>query len=517
MPGGTGGTAPRSDAVSASVARRLSRAEIDATVRDLLGDATNPASRFLAEDEYTPFDNDYTRQKASAALIDSLEATADDIAARVLAPATRSRIVPCTPSGPGDAACFRQVIETVGRRLFRRPLSEDGDHRVSRPCSRSRRRTTRPCRTTSTPPSSLMLRSMLQDPEFLYRIEIGTPTTDARRSPSEQLRDRHAPLVPPGGERARRPAPRPGQERQRRASPIRRTRRAEATRLLADPRARDQVHRFHAMWLGYRAIPGSADLLAAFDTETTALIDKIVFDQPASYLTLFSSSETYVNDLLADQYGLPRPAGGAGWVPYGASGRAGILSHGAVLAAFSKFSDTSPTQRGILVQTRLLCNVVQPPPANVNVDQPPPATASACKLDRYAAHRSVASCGVCHNNLDPIGTGLEQYDIGGKFRTHDDGHPECPLDGARRAPGLRHVQRAGRARAEVDRLGQARTLLRRAPAPVRGGPRALPRGAGRGRHAGRARFKASDDSLTETLLGYVASDRFALRQEDAAP
>ena len=94
-------------------------------------------------------------------------------------------------------------------------------------------------------------------------------------------------------------------------------RRAEATRLLADPRARDQVHRFHAMWLGYRALPGSADLLAAFNTETTALIDKIVFDQPASYLTLFSSGETYVNNLLADQYGLPRPPGGAGWVAYG--------------------------------------------------------------------------------------------------------------------------------------------------------------------------------------------------------
>src|SRR5213078_4205393 len=76
--GGSGGGAPRSDAVSASVARRLSRAEIDATVDDLLGDATNPASRFLAEDEYTPFDNDYTRQKPTAARIDALEGTADD-------------------------------------------------------------------------------------------------------------------------------------------------------------------------------------------------------------------------------------------------------------------------------------------------------------------------------------------------------------------------------------------------------------------------------------------------------
>jgi hypothetical protein len=42
----------------------------------------------------------------------------------VLAPANRGRIVPCVPSGPGDAACFRQVIETTGRRLFGRPLSE---------------------------------------------------------------------------------------------------------------------------------------------------------------------------------------------------------------------------------------------------------------------------------------------------------------------------------------------------------------------------------------------------------
>jgi len=508
---GGGGVTPQSDLASASVARRLSRAEIDATVRDLLGDATNPASRFLAEDEYTPFDNDYTRQRASAALIDSLEATADDIAARVLAPASRSRIVACTPTGPGDAACFRQVIETVGRRLFRRPLSEDEITAYLALQSFA----------TENNPSvphdfytavELMLRSMLQDPEFLYRIEVGTPTSEpgvlrlgsyeiATRlsyllvgsAPDDQLLD----LAETGAL----------------ADPAQR--RAEAVRLLADPRARDQVHRFHAMWLGYRAIPGSADLLAAFNTETTALIDKIVFDQPQSYLTLFSSDQTYINDLLAAQYGLP-PPGGAGWVPYGASGRAGILSHGAVLAAFSKFSDTSPTQRGILVQTRLLCNVVQPPPANVNVDQPPPVTTSACKLDRYAAHRSVASCGVCHDNLDPIGTGLEQYDIGGKFRTHDDGHPECPLDGNGTLPGygaFNGPAELGQKLIDSGKLEHClvehlfRYAVGRALHPEE--QDAVDTLAGG--------FKASDYSLTETLLGYVASDRFALRQEDATP
>jgi hypothetical protein len=510
--GGIGGAPAGSTLASASVARRLSRAEIDATVRDLLGDTTNPASRFLAEDEYTPFDNDYTRQTASAALIDSIEATADDIAARVLAPATRSQIVPCTPSGPGDAACFRQVIETVGRRLFRRPLSEDEITAYL----------TLQSFATENNPSvahdfytavTLMLRSMLQDPEFLYRIEIGTPTSNpgVLRLDSYEIATRLSYLLV-------------GSAPDDRLLDLAKTdslsdpdqRHAEAVRLLADVRARGQIHRFHAMWLGYRAIPGSAELLAAFNTETTTLIDKIVFDQPQSYLTLFSSDQTYVNDLLADQYGLPHPAGGAGWVAYGASGRAGILSHGAVLAAFSKFSDTSPTQRGILVQTRLLCNVVQPPPANVNVDQPPPATASACKLDRYAAHRSVASCAICHDNLDPIGTGLEQYDIGGKFRTSDDGHPECPLDGNGTLPGYGTFNGPAELGQKLIDSGKLERCLVE---------HLFRYAVGRGLHAEEQGavdtladgFKASDHSLTETLLDYVASDRFALRQEDAVP
>src|SRR4051794_12065242 len=178
--GGGGGTPapPHSDVVSASVARRLSRAEIDATVRDLLGDTSAPASRFLAEDEYTPFDNDYSRQRASSALIDSLEATATDIAARVLTTANRGRVVPCTPTGPGDAACFRQTVQTVGKRLFRRPLSDDEVTAYM---------TLQSFATENNPTVAhdfytavgLVLRSLLQDPEFLYRIETGTPTQEA--------------------------------------------------------------------------------------------------------------------------------------------------------------------------------------------------------------------------------------------------------------------------------------------------------------------------------------------------
>ncbi len=499
---------PASNLASASVARRLSRSELDATVRDLLGDATNPASKFLQEDEYTPFDNDYSRQQASAALIDSLEATADGIATTVLLPANRSHIVPCTPSGPGDAACFRQVIETTGRRLFRRPLSEEEITAYLTLQSFATEATAVPHDFYTA--VNLMLRSMLQDPEFLYRIEVGSPTADvgvlhlngyeiASRlsfllvgsSPDDTLLDK-----------AKADALSDPQQR-----------RAEATRLLADPRARDQIHRFHAMWLGYRAIPQTAELITAFNLETTKLIDRVVFDKPASYLTLFSSPDTYLTDALADQYGLPKPPGGEGWVPYGMGGRAGILSHGSVLASFSKFSDTSPTQRGILVQTRLLCNVVRPPPANVNVDQPPPATASLCKIDRYAAHRASSSCGACHNNLDPIGLGLENYDIGGRYRTHDDAHAECMIPGKGELPGYGTFSGPGELGQKLLDSGKLEScfvqhLMRyavgRALRPEEDGEIDALTGS----------FKSSDYSLAELLLGYVTSDRFALRQED---
>src|SRR5689334_17168216 len=91
-----------------SVARRLSRAEFDNVLRDVLKDNSAPASKTLVEDEYAPYDNDYTLQEASQTLIDGLSALAEGVAKRALAdPARRAALVPCTPQGAGDAACFR--------------------------------------------------------------------------------------------------------------------------------------------------------------------------------------------------------------------------------------------------------------------------------------------------------------------------------------------------------------------------------------------------------------------------
>jgi hypothetical protein len=359
----------------------------------------------------------------------------------------------------------------------------------------------------------LVLRSMLQDPEFLYRIEVGTASGNAGElalgdyeiatrmsfllwgsTPDDALLSAAADgvLGSPSG------------------------RRAAAERLLADERARSALHRFHAMWLGYRAIPHGMDLVAAFDRETTQLIDRVIFDQPSSYLSLFLSPETYVDDRLAEHYGLPRPAGGEGWVPYGSSRRAGILSHGSVLAGFSKFSDTSPTQRGIFVQTRLLCNTVDPPPANVNVDQPPGSDDAACKSERYAEHRASASCAGCHADLDPIGFGLEEYDIGGRLRTHDDGHEECAISGEGELPGYGTFRGPGELAQKLVESGELSQCFVQ---------HLLSYAIGRPLRASETRlvesleqsFAASGYDARTLLLDHIASERFALRREEPAP
>ena len=507
---GSGGGTSTANALSNKV-RRLTRAELDNSVRDALGDTTRPASRFLAEDEYAPFDNDYTLQRASRALVDSLAAFAEDVGKRAVEPANRASTVPCTPSGAGDVACFTTTVETLGRRLFRRTLTnaEVTPYLALQAYATEDNPYVENDFYTAV---DLAIRSMLQDPEFLYRIEVGAPSAEAGTfalsdqelatrvsyllwgsTPDDALLDAAdaGRLVDPAG------------------------RRAEAERLLADDRAKDAIHRFHAMWLGYRAIPGDAALITRFDSETSHLIDRAVFEGTGGYLSLFTSSDTYLDTELATHYGLPAPAGGEGWVPYGTSGRAGILSHGAVLAGFSKFSDTSPTQRGIFVQTRLLCNVIQPPPANVNVDQEPTAPGSECKIDRYAAHRDAStSCSGCHSQLDTIGLGLEAYDIAGRFRTHDEGHEECPITGDGELPDVAPFNgpgELGRLLVETGEVEQCfvehfvRYAIGRALRPDEASVVA----------ALAQSFRDQNYAAKELLLDFVASDRFALRREEA--
>lgn len=512
--GGTGGSSAGGAAfvASASVARRLSRAEFDNSVRDLLGDDTHPATRLLSEELYSPYDNDYAAQTASGALIDSLEALATDVAGRVIADASmRARIVTCTPKSAGDVDCFREIVSGFTQRAFRRPVtSAETDAYM----------TLLDFATEDNPDVphdfntavELLMRSVLQDPEFLYRIEVGKATKDARvfTLSEYEIASRMSYLLWGSTPDETLLADADAGKLQKSASRI-----SVARRMLEDDRARDQLHRFHAMWLGYRAIPQPPELTAAFNAETTALIDRIVFDEPQSYLNIFTFDQTHIDDMLADHYGLPKPDNGEGWVEYGDSGRAGILSHGSVLSAFSKFSDTSPTQRGLLVRTRLLCQTIPRPPANVKADQPPGDKDAVCKYDRYLEHRTSSSCAGCHDQMDPIGFGLENYDIAGVYREHDEGLPQCAIAGNGEIVGVGKFSGP----AELGKLLVDKELVQ--PCIV---AQLLQFALGRKADASESAevdalqktFADHDYQLAELLVQYVGSSAFALRMEPEA-
>ncbi len=430
-------TDPLTTALDAEV-RRLSQAEIDRTLALTLGDTTNPAARLLTNDTFTPYDNNYLEQQSSAALADALDALAADVAVRAVADdAVRARVVPCVPAAVDDEACFRQVVQGMGRRFLRRPLADD-EVATYLPLLAFAREESPHYTTGFDAAVELALRAFLLDPEFLFRIEVGTPTGEAgvvRLNPFETATRMSFLLWGSGPDDALLDAAAAG------GLDVDVDRAAVAAQMLADPRAHDQLDRFHAMWLGYRAIPIGAELSARFASETSALIGRVVFDEQRPYTDAFTLEEAFVDDVLADHYGLPRPTDATGtspnWVSTAGTDRAGLLGTGAVLASFSKFTDTSPTQRGILVKNRLMCQPIDPPPPTVNADQPPPATGDAeCKIDRYLAHTQSTSCNDCHRQMDPIGFGLENFDIQGRFRAHDDGNEACVIDGVGELPGF---------------------------------------------------------------------------------
>jgi hypothetical protein len=389
---------------------------------DLLGFDAAMAKELLPADTLTPFDNDYTTQTPSEPLIEGLEIVAGDIAEAVIADAElRAAIVPCVPTGPDDAACQREFVTSFGRRALRRPLT-DAEIEVF----------------TALQSHAVeaddfwvgvgaALRAFLQHPSFVYRVEIGEPEEGQpglfRLGPHEvgaRLSYFLVGSTPPDWLLDAADAGELGNVEGIAAA---------ATTLLDDPRARARINRFHSLWLAYENLSATG-IYGDMHEESDALVERIVFDDGRPWTDVLTSTETYVTPELAEHYGLAAPAGGAGWVDYGDSGRAGLLSHGSFLSVGAKFGDTSPTQRGKLVRTKLFCTEIPKPPPELMVDvcAPPPADPNACKHERYFMWNEPA-CSGCHALMDPIGFGLENYDASGAYRTTDLDRPECVIDG----------------------------------------------------------------------------------------
>jgi hypothetical protein len=93
------------------------------------------------------------------------------------------------------------------------------------------------------------------------------------------------------------------------------------------------------------------------------------------------------------------------------------------MALLSHPDQTAPVRRGLFVRERLLCQDLPPPPPGMMNPQPPPLSITLTTRERFQQHKTDPNCALCHDMMDGIGFGLENYDQLGRFRSYENGHP----------------------------------------------------------------------------------------------
>jgi hypothetical protein len=410
--------------------RRLTQAEYNNTVRDLLGDSSNPAAAFPPDQKVGAFSNTAISLTVSPLLAQGYETAAEQLASRAIG--NLAALSSCDTATIGEDACATQFIATFGKRAFRRVLTQDETTGLLALYQANK------AGADYNNGIQAVIEAILQSAPFLYRAEFGdaaralagppgsggvVPLTSyeiaSRLSyflwgsmPDDALfaaADRNQLLT---------------------ADQIA----AQATRMLADPKAHPAVDEFFGEWLGVDDIDNAPkdpatyaiytpQVRDAMQSETLAFVDWVMWQSDATVGTLLTSPVTFANASLAQVYGVQGVTGDAMQkVQLDPAQRAGIITQGAVLTVLAKPDRSSPVLRGKFVREKLLCQTVSPPPQNI-VITPPPVTPGVSTREMFSMHSTVEPCKSCHALMDPIGFGFEHYDGIGRWRTVDQGQP----------------------------------------------------------------------------------------------
>ncbi|MCH9685552.1 MAG: DUF1592 domain-containing protein [Deltaproteobacteria bacterium] len=410
--------------------RRLTRANFLASLEDLLGPRVELPSALEPDLVVELFANVGASESVFSELgTEQLEAAARAVAEQVVDdPAWRAELVGCEPSG---AECLEDFIPRFGRAVFRRALTAPELARYQTLAQDIIEVRGDPWEAVEG-----VVTALLASPHFVYVVELGEPDPedDERlRFTSVEMASRLSlALWGSGPDEELLAVAEAGQLVDPEVIA------AQAERMLADPRARRGMGRFFAEWLGLDVLEGTtkdaalfpmadAQLFASMRGQVERMVEDTVFNG-GSLRDLIAGRETFIDARLAELYGVPVPdavdADGFGAVTLPHDGdRRGILGTGAFLASQSRRTRTSPTLRGLWVQTRLRCNELPPPPPDVETDLPD-GTDDANKTLReiLEEHRSNPVCAGCHSLMDPIGLALENFDAVGAWRDADRDH-----------------------------------------------------------------------------------------------
>lgn len=365
--------------------------------------------------------------------LEQYEEIARGIAAQVVDPANRDRLIGCAPSSADaqGATCARGFVERVARRLFRRPITgSESQALVDETLSGAKILGDFHASLAAT------LAGMLASPRFLFRIDRAGPVAGQVDGWSKASRLSFL-LWNSGPDEALLKAAEAG------ALDDPDGLAAQVDRLIASPRFTDGVRAFFTDYLRLDGMDElakdgliypafNAGVASAAKEQTLRTVTWLLVDQRGDYRDLFTTPVIAMNRTLGPIYDIP--VAQRDWYlhrfPSG-DPRAGLLTHVSLLAQHSHPGRTSPTLRGLALNEIFLCEKVASPPANVNfavvqnVDNPTLRTTRA----RLQAHLDDEECASCHRRTDPMGLGLEQFDGAGQFRTSEH-HEPIDVNGA---------------------------------------------------------------------------------------
>ncbi len=209
--------------------------------------------------------------------------------------------------------------------------------------------------------------------------------------------------------------------------------RGQVDRMLADPRSRIMSEEFLGQWLGFAGLGSThkPDIRAFRQVYTDELGEAMRMEpvyffrhllaENKSLLGLLDARETFVNQALAKLYGISSAPGvGFERVALQDPNRGGLLGMSGILTSTSTPTRTSPVIRGAWVVERLLGEEIPTPPADAGTLPANAGTKAKTLREELSQHREREECAGCHDRIDPIGFGLENFDAIGRWRDVDE-------------------------------------------------------------------------------------------------
>lgn len=407
--------------------RRLTHREYVGSLQALTGGSSALVKELPTDGsaEEFAFDNHATVLRVSTSHAEKYALIAEEVARDVMASPTRkAKVVGCDLAK--GATCMESFIRDFGRRAYRRPLTEDEVTALKALAATE---------TDAKMGAELVLTALLQSPNFLHRVEVGVPSTEKpglHQLTGYEVATRLSFLfqgAPPNDALLDRALRGELDTAEGVAS--------AARELLASSPLGAKMHLrgFYTQWLQLSRLDSlqrdatryplwSPKLAESMREEVHRVVDDHLWGGNRDFLGVLTAKHSYLDGELAQLYGLPAPAGdGFTRVELGPqTGRGGLLTLGGVLSVMANSEGVAPILRGKFVRVGLLCD--PPPPVPEDVPDFPEQVEGESERARLERHRGAPACAGCHQSMDPIGFGLEQYDAIGKHRAVDSGgHP----------------------------------------------------------------------------------------------